>query len=152
MSFDISLSSVGYGEVLSQAYSSDGKNMSPEIHWQDPPASVKSYILLMEDTDARHGSLIHWVLYNINADAKQIPEDMPNVENTPEGWTNGLNSFGRLGYSGPSHKGKKVHRYTFTLYALNIDPDLPSGLKKKDLVRLISDNTVKQASVMVKYK
>ncbi len=151
MTFNISLSSAGYGEVLGQTFSCDGKDVSPEITWQDPPASAKSYILIMEDTDARNGPFVHWVMYNIKANTKQIPENMPSVETTPEGWSQGLNSFGRLGYSGPCPPRKKVHRYNFTLYALNFAPGLPTGLKKHDLVKIISDRTVKQASVMVKY-
>ena len=151
MTFNISLSSVGYGEVLSQTFSCDGKDISPEITWQDPPASAKSYILIMEDTDVRHGPFVHWVMYNIKANANQIPENIPASETTAEGWAQGLNGFGRLGYSGPCPHGKKVHRYNFTLYALNVSTELPSGLKKHDLTKIISDKTVKQASVMVRY-
>lgn len=151
MTFNISLASAGYGEVLSQTYTCDGQDISPEISWQDPPASVKSYILLMEDPDAKRGPFIHWVMYNIKANAKQIPENMPKTETTSEGWLQGLNSFGRLGYSGPCPPRKKVHRYNFILYALNVAPDLQPGLKKSDLAGIISDRTVKQASVMVRY-
>ncbi len=151
MTFNIFLNSTGYSEVLSQAHTCDGQDTSPEITWQDPPASVKSYILIMEDPDARHGPFVHWVMYNIKPDAKGIPENMPKTETTPEGWAQGLNSFGKLGYNGPCPPRKQVHRYNFILYALNVAPELPPGLKKNDLSKIISDKTVKQASVMVRY-
>lgn len=151
MTFNIGLSSVPYGEALSQKYTCDGQDTSPEISWTEAPSSAKSYVLIMEDPDARHGPFVHWILYNIKPNVKQVPEGLSKEESVPEIGTHGINDFGKTGYNGPCPPGKKVHRYVFTLYALRDETSLPPGLKKKDLAKLISDKTVKQASVMVKY-
>lgn len=151
MTFNIELPSGKNGEVMSQKYTCDGQDFSPEIVWSDPPTSAKSFILVLEDPDAPRGTFIHWIIYNLKPDVKQLPENVPKDEVTPEGWTQGRNDFGRIGYNGPCPPGKKVHRYKFCLYAILHEPDLEPGLKMKDLKKLIADKTVKQASVMLRY-
>ena len=151
MTFNITLSSVKHGEFLSQKYTCNGQDVSPEISWADPPTSTKSFILVMEDPDARLKPFVHWVIYNIKPDVKQLPENIQKSDSTPEGWTQGINGFGKAGYNGPCPPRKKVHRYVFYLYSVLQEPNLPTGLSKKDLQKIISDKTVKQASVMVKY-
>ncbi|MCL4337722.1 MAG: YbhB/YbcL family Raf kinase inhibitor-like protein [Candidatus Thermoplasmatota archaeon] len=151
MTFNIGLTSAKHGEGLSQKYTCDGQDYSPEIAWSDPPSSTKSFILIMEDPDAPRGTFVHWVLYNIKPDVKQLHENVTKEKVTDEGWAQGLNSFKKIGYNGPCPPRKKVHRYIFYLYAVLHKPDLEPGLSKNDLLNIINDETVKQASIMVKY-
>ncbi len=151
MTFNIELPSAKHGERLSQKYTCDGQDYSPEIVWSDPPSSTKSYILIMEDPDAPRGTFVHWVLYNIKPEVKQLPENLPKEKVTNDGMAQGVNSFNKIGYNGPCPPRKNVHRYFFYLYAVLQGPELEPGLTKKDLLKIIEDKTVKQASIMVKY-
>lgn len=151
MTFNVELSAAKHGERLSQKFTCDGQDYSPEIVWSDPPSSTKSFILIMEDPDAPRGTFVHWVLYNIKPDVKQLPENITKEKTTSQGWAQGLNSFNKIGYNGPCPPRRKVHRYIFYLYSVLQGPDLEPGLTKNDLLKIIEDRTVKQASVMVKY-
>ncbi len=151
MTFNITVSTAKHGEFLNQKYTCKGQDISPELSWSDPPTSTKSFILIMEDPDVRSKPFVHWVLYNLKPDIKQLPENVPRNDTAPEGWSQGVNSFGKIGYNGPCPPGGRVHRYTFYLYAVLEGPNLPAGLSKKDLQKIITDKTVKQASVMVRY-
>lgn len=151
MTFKLELTSGKHGEALSQKHTCDGQDTSPELAWSDPPTSAKSFILIMEDPDAPRGTFVHWVIYNLKPDVKQLPENVPKDAVTPEGWTQGTNDFGKTGYNGPCPPGKKVHRYNFYLYAVLQEPDLRPGLSKKDLQKILDDKTVKRASVMMKF-
>lgn len=151
MTFNIELTSAKHGERLSQKYTCDGQDYSPEIVWSDPPSSTKSFILIMEDPDAPRGTFVHWVIYNIKPDVKQLPENISREKITNVGWAQGMNSFRKIGYNGPCPPRKQVHRYIFYLYAVLQGPDLGPGLSKEDLLGIINDKTVKQASIMLKY-
>lgn len=151
MTFNIELTSAKHGEVLSQKFTCVGQDYSPEITWSEPPASTKSYIMVLEDPDAPKGTFVHWIMYNIKPDIKQLPENIAKTEETPEGWAQGRNDFGKIGYNGPCPPGKKVHRYVFYLYASLQEPDLKPGLTRKELEKILADRTIKRASIMVRY-
>ena len=50
------------GELIPIKYTCDGKDVSPELLWGDPPKKTKSFVLIMEDTDASRGSWVHWLV------------------------------------------------------------------------------------------
>lgn len=151
MTFKLEITTGKHGDSLSQKYTCNGQDISPEIAWSDAPASTKSFILILEDPDAPKGALVHWILYNIKPDVKELHENIPKEAVTPEGFAQGINGFGNTGYNGPCPRGKRVHNYKFYLYAVLHPPDLSPGLRKKDLEKLIADKTIKQASVIMKY-
>src|SRR2546430_13119560 len=50
-------------------------NPSPALAWTDAPANTKSFALIMHDPDApMAGGFTHWVLFDIPATTKQLPE------------------------------------------------------------------------------
>jgi Raf kinase inhibitor-like YbhB/YbcL family protein len=94
-----------------------GQNQIPRLTWTNPPANTLSYILTVTDPDASQASpgtpFTHWILYNIPANATSIDA------NTTKLYAQGKNSYGHQAYDGPCPPSGKVHRYVFTLYALN---------------------------------
>lgn len=151
MTFKIEMTGFKNGDMLSQKYSCDGNDISPEVKWDDAPQSAKSFILIVEDPDAPHGTFVHWIIYNIKPDVKSLPENVQKSETTPEGWSQGINDFGKIGYNGPCPPRKQVHRYFFTIYGVLEPPELKPGLSRKDLDRILDVKTVKKTSIMVKY-
>ncbi len=73
----------------------------------------------MDDPDAPGGAFIHWVAYNLPATATALIEGVPRAANIPGGGSNGVNSFGHVGYNGPCPPPGQVHHYRFHLYALD---------------------------------
>ncbi len=60
-------------------FTCDGGDVSPPLNWSDLPAGTKSLALIVDDPDAPDPKApkmtwVHWVLYNLPADAKGLPE------------------------------------------------------------------------------
>ena len=124
---------------IESRYTCDLDNSSPELHWEKAPQGTQSFALVIEDPDAPQGLLSHWVIYNIPGHIHHLPAGIPSQEVMPNGICQGLNSWGRLGYSGPCPPlGSTPHHYHFRLYALSVPPRLRSRLKREDLLREIT--------------
>ena len=65
------------GEPIPTRYTCDGENVSPRLEWSDPPQTTRSFALVVDDPDAAGTTWVHWVLYNIPAEARSLPEGMP---------------------------------------------------------------------------
>jgi Raf kinase inhibitor-like YbhB/YbcL family protein len=102
-----------------------GKNISPQLKWENPPAGTKSFAVTAYDPDAPTGSgWWHWVIFNIRADVHRLPADAGNVKLSlaPEGSIQSRTDFGKPGYGGACPpKGHGVHRYIFTVFALDVE-------------------------------
>jgi phosphatidylethanolamine-binding protein (PEBP) family uncharacterized protein len=69
---------------------------------------------------------VQWVLYNIPAAARGLPEGVtPDPDGRlPDGSQHHENSWGELRYGGPNPPHTYTYRYTFVLYALDTALDL----------------------------
>jgi Raf kinase inhibitor-like YbhB/YbcL family protein len=115
------------GEIPAR-FTCAGADASPALSWSDPPAETRSFALIMSDPDAPGGNFIHWVIYDLPASTRSLPE---GVAPSPEaaGGRQGTNGFGKVGYSGPCPPPGKAHRYFLRLWALDSTLNLqhPSG-------------------------
>ena len=78
----------------------------------------------MDDPDAPAGDWVHWVVFDLPATARRLPEGVAKSEAVPSGGRQGLNDFEKTGYGGPCPPSGTPHRYFFRIYAL----DKPLGL------------------------
>ncbi len=118
-----------------QGFSPRSHNESPPLTWQGEPPQTKSFALILNDPDAVSGTFTHWVIYNIPASVHELPANLPSLTyltGSLNGTMQGKNDYGTLGYGGPKPPvGTGIHRYIFTLYALDrtldIDPKQTTG-------------------------
>lgn len=103
-------------------YTCDLDNSSPELRWEGTPRDADSLVLTLRDLDARGregAEYFHWVVYRVSPHFRHLPAGIPPQEMLPNGIRQGLNSAGKLGYSGPCPPhGDPSHRYVFELLAL----------------------------------
>lgn len=106
-------------------YTCDGQEESPPLTWGNGPAGIRSFALIMEDPDAPAGTYTHWILYNIPGERRELPAGIASGKELPGGEIQGTNSNRKTGYTGPcpSPRGS-IHRYVFTLFALDTLLDL----------------------------
>ena len=137
--------------MIPAKYTCDGENVSPPLIWDSVPEGTKSIALICDDPDAPGGTFVHWVLYNLPADMKELPEDIPHGEVLKNAAKQGITDFGRIGYGGPCPP-KGVHRYFFKIYFLDSEVGLSPGASKTQLLQAIGKHIKGQGQLVGKYK
>jgi len=132
---------------IPERHTGDGEDVSPALEWSGVPEGTKSFAVVVHDPDAPLvDGFTHWVAYGIPADATGLGE-------SGEGVTQGKNSFGNTGYSGPAPPpGHGTHHYYFWVYALDDDLNLEPGLDRRALIDRIEDHVLEQARLVGTYK
>jgi Raf kinase inhibitor-like YbhB/YbcL family protein len=152
MSIQLSSSAFRDGQPIPKQYTGDGADQSPPLAWSDPPAGTVSLALICEDPDAPRGLWVHWVLFDLPAGQRKLPEGISARETLDDGSRQGKNDFGNTGYGGPAPPRGKPHRYFFKLYALDSKPAIPAGATRNQVLDAIKDHTLAQGQLMGTYQ
>ncbi len=150
MEIKITSSAFEEGALIPAKYTCDGEDISPPLQWEAVPEGTQSIALVSDDPDAPVGTWVHWVLYNLPAEAGELPEAIPADETLPSGARQGTSDFGRIGYGGPCPPSG-THRYFFKIYALDTDLDLPTGADKRELLEAMQGHILGEGRLMGKY-
>ncbi len=149
--FQLKTSAFSNGGVIPAKFTCDGADVSPALSWNDPPAGTKSFALIMDDPDAPSGTWVHWVLYDLPASVRELPEGVPKSKELEFGARQGSNDFRRIGYGGPCPPRGAVHRYSFRLYALDRPTALPAGAAKSDLENAMKGHILAQSELIGRF-
>jgi len=125
-------------------FTCDGRNISPQLSWEDAPEETKSFALSVTDPDAPGGMWIHWLVYDISKELRKIERG-----SLPEGARELVNDFGKRPYGGPCPPSG-THRYFFTIYAL--DTERLEGLNKRNFFDIVERRTIEKAVIKGLYK
>ena len=149
---DINITSTAFDEggMIPVKYSCDGPNISPPLAWSPVPETTVSIALICDDPDAPMGTWVHWVLFNLPPETKELSESLPTSEILSNGAKQGRNDSRRIGYSGPCPPGG-THRYYFKLYALDVKLDLDPGVEKRDLLKAMEGHILAEGQLMGRY-
>jgi hypothetical protein len=161
VSFTIRSTAFASESAIPEKYACTGSDVSPPLSWTEPPAGTKSLALIMDDPDAPVGTWVHWVIYNLPASARELPEGTPTTEALTNGARQGTNDFRKIGYGGPCPPAGPAHRYFFKLYALDTEVkllyamDYLSSLAPKDtkkhLEAAMTGHILAQAELIGRY-
>ena len=149
MSLEVTSDAFANGQSIPAKYSCVGKNISPALAWNEPPAGTQSFALIVDDPDAPMGTWVHWVLFNIPADTRDLQEDLPVTGKNadPNAIYVGKNSSGKTRYDGPCPPSG-THRYYFKLYALDTTLNLLPGATKDEVLKEMEGHILAQGEVM----
>lgn len=142
-------------QPVAKKFTCDGKDISPAMEWSDVPEGSKSFALIVDDPDAPDPAnprmtWVHWVLYNIPATVRSLPEGVKD-KHLPKGTLQGLNDWKKTGYGGPCPPIGQ-HRYFHKLYALDIVlPDLKRPTKAK-LEKAMEGHVLSKAELVGLYQ
>jgi Raf kinase inhibitor-like YbhB/YbcL family protein len=151
MSFQLSSTAFSGNGMIPKNYGCDGSDISPPLSWSGAPATAQSFALIMEDPDAPAGTWVHWVLYNLPVNTKELAEGVEKQEQLPNGALQGRNDFRKIGYGGPCPPPGKPHRYSFKLYALDKKVTVNAGAGKPDLERGMKGHILGQAELVGRF-
>lgn len=141
------------GGAIPVQYTCDGENVSLPLAWTDPPEGTQSLALIVDDPDAQSVAgftWIHWVLFNIPAGARGLPEGVPLDATLADGTVHGNSSWKRVGYGGPCPPNGE-HRYYHKLYALDAMLDLDAGATAADLEAAMEGHVLGQVELIGRY-
>ena len=152
MGFELNSSAFKENDVIPKKYTCDDRDLSPPLKWSHPPEGTKSFALISDDPDAPVGTWVHWVLYDLPAEARELPEGVLTSETLSNGAKQGLTDFHRVGYGGPCPPPGSYHRYFFKLYALDTKLNLPPRATKSQLLEAMKGHIVGETELMGRYK
>ena len=152
MAFQLRSSAFRENELIPKKYTCDGSDISVPLTWSDPPQGTKSFALIADDPDAPAGTWVHWVLYDLPADTRELPESSSNQEHLENGAKQGKNDFGKIGYGGPCPPAGPSHRYFFKLYALDQTTGLQAKAAKQQVLDAIKGHMLGEAQLIGTYK
>ena len=130
MTIEVSSPAFEAGATIPKRYTGEGQDVSPPLRWSRLPEGTRELAIICDDPDAPgQKPFVHWVLYKIPADRRELPEG------STEAALEGRNDFGGTGYGGcMPPRGHGVHHYHFKVYALDTELDAPAGLSKDELL------------------
>ncbi|HEV2425203.1 MAG TPA: YbhB/YbcL family Raf kinase inhibitor-like protein [Terriglobia bacterium] len=137
------------GEIPAR-FTCNGDDVSPALAWNDPPAGTHSFALVVNDPDAPGGNFVHWVIYDLPASTRSLPE---GVAQGPDagGGRQGTNGFGKTGYNGPCPPAGKPHRYFFRVWALDSMLGL-HGATAQDLESSMQGHILARGEIMGRFR
>jgi Raf kinase inhibitor-like YbhB/YbcL family protein len=101
-----------------------GGNMSPELKWTRAVPWTKSYAVVTYDVTA---NFTHWGVFNIPPDVTELPENAGVATSDLAQISNDIFTVGYIGpCPPPGIVPNGIHRYLFTVYALDTKLDLPA--------------------------
>ncbi|HZU11111.1 MAG TPA: YbhB/YbcL family Raf kinase inhibitor-like protein [Pseudacidobacterium sp.] len=113
--------SVSNGVNACTADGSAGGNASPQLTWTPYPGARTYAVVLFDET----ANFTHWGLYNLPPTTISLPADA-GIANNNYG-PQITNDFGNAEYDGPCPPPGLVHKYVFTVYAVDKKLDLPQS-------------------------
>lgn len=155
MALTITSPAFAAGHEIPSDFTCEGADISPALAWSGAPTETKSLALIVDDPDAPDPAApkmtwVHWVLYNLPADSRGLPEAV-EPSGLPPGTREGKNDWKRTGYGGPCPPIGR-HRYFFKLFALDtVLPDLRTPTKA-ELQEAMQGHVLEKAELMGVYQ
>ena len=152
--FTITSSAFADGAPIPARHTCDADDLSPPLNWTDPPPGTRSFALIVDDPDAPDPAApkriwVHWLRYNIAADARELAEGAGNADGP--GAEEALTDAGTLGYHGPCPPIGR-HRYFFRLHALDdVLSPLGDTARRGELERAMHGHVLATTQLMGTY-
>ena len=151
MNIDLTSSAFHQDGTIPKQHTADGKDTSPPLRWGETPKETRSLALICDDPDAPGRVWVHWVLFNLPPEVRELHEGVPAHQSLANEARQGKNDFGKIGYGGPAPPPGKPHRYFFKLYALDTVLELPAGSTKSQLVDAMKGHVLAEGHLMGRY-
>jgi Raf kinase inhibitor-like YbhB/YbcL family protein len=128
-----------------------GPNISPALAWSNAPAETRSYVVVLDDYEARGGDgFIHWAAYNIPAAVTALSANAgASEDDLAGGGRQAYNDFLKRSYGGPCPPEGPPHKYRFTVCALDMPSidDAGTPMTWRKLRFIIKGHVLAQASL-----
>ena len=133
----------GQGDRIPERFTCDGEETSPPLAWSGGQGS--DWALVVDDPDAPGGTFVHWVVLDIEKDARSVATGQ-----VPAGGVQIVNSSGSASYAGPCPPSGE-HHYRFTVYALDDATGLTGSANLDDALAAVSTHATARGRLTAVY-
>ena len=161
-SLTLSSQDIAEGEFMSNnqefaGFGCSGKDLSPQLKWDNAPKNTKSFAITVHDADAPTGSgWWHWQVINIPVNVSALASNAGSTKESllPQGSVQIDNDYGSAGFGGACPPaGHGVHHYRYTIHALSVEKiELPAGASGALAGYMINANTIESSTIEALYK
>ena len=149
-------SAFAHNGAIPEKHTCEGEDVSPPLAWSHPPAGTQSFALIIDDPDAPDPRAprtvwVHWLVYDLPASARSLPESVRSARDLPAGARLGRNDWGNASYGGPCPPVGR-HRYFHKLYALDQLLGDRGALSKQELLPAMEDHALAEAELVGTYQ
>ncbi len=139
--------------AIPKRHTCQGGDVSVPLSWSGVPDGTESFALIVDDPDAPDPKApktvwVHWVLYDIPADVRELPA---GVEELPAGTREGENDWDRTGWGGPCPPVGR-HRYFHKLYALDSKLEDLGRPTKDELLEAMAGHVLAEGELIGTYE
>jgi phosphatidylethanolamine-binding protein (PEBP) family uncharacterized protein len=135
------------GGPISVQYTCDGAGDSPPLEWHGVPHGAAEVLMLAIDLSGSAGEATQWAVAGIPASATSIP-----AGGLPAGAVAGVNSSGKVGWSGVCGAKGQQQRVVFLFYALSRKLGLKSGFNPNEARGELRSVTLATGLTLATYK
>ena len=130
-------------EMIPRKYACDGVNINPPLFIENVPDNTQSLLLIVSDPDAKIGTWIHWLVFNMDPSIDEVKEN-----SLPGNAILGTNTSGKIGYEGPCPPIGETHRYFFRIYALDIIIEAGEGADINKIENIMEEHIIEEGQLM----
>ena len=157
MGMTLESSAFSHGGLIPERYTQSVTTpVSPPLAWDNVPEGVQSFVLICEDLDAAPNKspmgTLHWLVFNIPADLRGLPEGLPTTPTLENGIVQGLNQGRVVGWRGPGARWPGPHHnYAFVLYALETKLDLGPEATHAQVLGAMQGRVLAKAAIIGRF-
>jgi hypothetical protein len=146
------------GGIIPDKYTEAAKGaaVSPKLAWTNVPDGTVTFALLEHDPDTSVNrtttEILHWMMFNIPATTRELPEGVPAQAQLPSGAIQGRNYLKRVGYAGMGAPAPGPnHHYTFEIFALDTKLDLNANSTQTELLKAMDGHIIAKAVLVGRF-
>lgn len=143
---EVTSSSFTDGAELPRSATADGDGVAIPLSWANVPEETRSLVVVCEDPDAPLPEpFVHWIVVGIPKDASGIGRGASFVE--------GMSSAATVGFTPAAPPlGHGVHHYHFQVFALDVAPELPRGVGRRQVLDAVRGHVVAWGDLVGTYQ
>jgi Raf kinase inhibitor-like YbhB/YbcL family protein len=130
--------------------------VTPRLSWVSVLPNAVSFTLIVHDPDTSRSmtteDVLHWMVFNIPAEVRELPEGLPPTVQLPNGATQGKNRTGAPGYAAMAAGPGPYHHYVFELFALDTKLSVGPDATRAEVLKAMDGHILEKAVMVGRFR